>query len=228
MKRPTAPTEPALVSQDSPKELRNFYLDLLFFEDLHGSEDRDIETRARGLALLAEQFLYFHESGRVYTAEDLQFDLYGIRLMLGRFQRDAYHLQRLEWELADLESAGRLNPETRTLVWEKITGLGLRISSTLPRKTRVAAAFSLWMATFRPISIVAKEGRDSKLTGRFCAALNLWIATSFLQKFGRIASVQTDSSRERYDRALHDFTFRGVSLSSLEMFYCGIFREHGE
>jgi hypothetical protein len=54
--------------------------------------------------------------------------------------------------------------------------LGLRVSSDDPKKTRIAAVFSLWMCTFRPVSVRWEISKDDPRAPKLCAALNFWIA----------------------------------------------------
>ena len=77
----------------------------------------------------------------------VRFDDVKLKMMLTRFYRDAFgvaHFLRTMQTLIPAE-------ELRTQVLKEIERLSVRINSAKPRKTRVAAAFSLWMATFRPI-----------------------------------------------------------------------------
>ena len=110
----------------------------------------------------------------------------------------------------------------RESIKTEILNLGIRLGSNNPRKTRIAAVFSLWMSVFRPVSIEWEKSKDDKAAPKICAALNFWIAHSYLSKFGKI--VIGPECREHVNRIVHDFTFREVNLSSLEVLYSGIFR----
>ena len=100
----------------------------------------------------------------------------------------------------------------------------MHVTSDKPFKTRIAATFSLWMCAFRPVSLKYEKSKDDTNAAKFCAALNFWIATSYLSKFGDKELFVDARFKDHYKRVLHDFTYRNVNLSSLEMLYCGVFR----
>jgi hypothetical protein len=104
--------------------------------------------------------------------------------------------------------------------------LGLRITADEPRKTRIAAAFSLWMCVFRPVSIYPYHLIASANLELFCANLNYWLASTFLLKFpgSRIDLGNPEEEKIRLSRIQHDFTFREVGMSTMETLYSSIFR----
>ena len=158
--------------------------------------------------------------------ERIHIDYVGLTAMLKRFQRDAYGVKRF-CDLTDaLVADGKLDPAVRVVVVGEVRRLGLRITADKPRKTRVAAAFALWMCTFRPVSIDAYwlVGVEPTELEVFCASLNFWLAETFLCKFGRVEVGSGEDERILLERIKHDFTFRQVSLSTMETLFSSIFR----
>lgn len=199
------------------------YLNDLFREDADVHEAADLNRRADAFSALARCYL---ERDKVwcYREQDLRIDGHAVRLMLGRFQRDAFGVGRFFAHLDQLVASGKISKEVAPELRRKVMSLGLRVASDDPRKTRIAAVFSLWMCALRPVSVEfhgdpAKDGQAHK----FCAALNYWIASTYLRKFGRVSLGNQNNGPELMKRILHDFTFREVNLSSLEILYCGIF-----
>ncbi len=157
-------------------------------------------------------------------SEDIQMDYFALRLMLGRFYRDAYGMADFDSFLKGLEQSKKACSETVLEISQRAHHLGLRISSKEPRKTRIASTFSLWMATLRPCSISYKRSLNPEAANHFCAQLNFWIATTWLSKFGTVSLGNNAEDDQLRQRILHDFTFRSVSHSSLEMLYRGLFQ----
>jgi len=152
--------------------------------------------------------------------------------MLKKFQRDVYGVQGFRAYVKDLVLRRKLVTLTKDKVkaeeelMERVCDLGLRISAENPRKTRVAAAFSLWMCVYRPVYIDG-DGLDlhSNDLDLFCASFNYWLASTFLMKFGEVSLGKGKAEADiRMGRVRHDFTVRQVCLSTLETFYSAIFR----
>lgn len=155
---------------------------------------------------------------------DVHFDYLGLRAMLGRFGRDAFGVHRVKSTINAAVAAGKLDHAAGSEIWSAVANSGIRINSEKPRKTRIAAAFSLWMATFRPISLNMCVLEKQPKAPLFPAIVNFTIANTYLSKFGSFILENTDQHDEIVDRIFHDLTYRAVSLSSLEMLYCGVFR----
>jgi hypothetical protein len=160
------------------------------------------------------------------TKAALHTNYYALIELVNRFHRDAYGVAELTHELNQKQESGELT--ARTVVWfkQEIEALGVRINSADPKLTRKAAAFSLWMATFRPFSLRFGHSDEVKDPESFSAALNFWITSTFLSRDG-IGSIHLGGVQEKdkhLERVLHDFTYRDLTLSSLEFFYCGIFK----
>lgn len=157
----------------------------------------------------------------------IRFDYVGIISMLKRFQRDAYGVNRFEAIADQMVKDGKFSKETKEEILSQVQQLGLRITAESPRKTRVPAAFSLWMCVFRPISFDARklQGFPVEVLEVFCAMVNYFMATAYLSKFGttELGGTKRDES-VRLERIRHDFTCREVSFSTMETFYSAIFR----
>lgn len=152
----------------------------------------------------------------------LKFDEIGIAQFVARFHRDAYGVHNAICRLHEL----KIDPALVSTIEDIFADLSIRINSRDPKKTRVAAAFSLWLATIRPVffSGTSCPGVSKKEMLHFLAFLNLWIACLFLMKFGTVTTRDLPDFDERMERIGHDFTYRAINLSSLEVFYCSVFR----
>ena len=56
--------------------------------------------------------------------------------------------------------------------------------------------------------------------------MNFWLASTYLEKFGRVMLYELEDSDVRLDRIKHDFSCREVSFSTLETLYSSLFRCH--
>lgn len=150
----------------------------------------------------------------------IRFDDIKLEMMLRRFYRDAFGVAHFEATLRELCPDERM----RKKVLDEIKKLSVRINSNNPRKTRIAAAFSLWMATFRPIYLIEKPQQVIKGIWHLDASVNFYLATSYLELYGKINVGRAGKDRAtRLQRIFYDFTCRDLNLSSLEMMYCSIF-----
>jgi len=150
--------------------------------------------------------------------EFVRFDENKIQMMLKRFYRDAFGVSRFERVLTNRI----MDQELRRFIFSEVNRLSVRIGSPKPRKTRVAAAFSLWMATFRPIFLT--KSTDLPIVWKLDALINFFLATGYLRLYGNVKIGQAgNDKRVRQGRILYDFTVRDLNLSSLEMLYCSIF-----
>ena len=205
----------------TPDEVLQASLDSLFGADGDLTVKEQLDDRIAAFENLAGLFIAQQTK---YRFEDMQFDTVALRLMLGRFHRDAFGVHNLAAVLDTRVSENRIAADFATELLDRICGLGVRINTPRPMRTRVAAAFSLWMATFRPVCLTGGTALRDPGAARFCAALNFWIANQYLRKYGQVRVGTPEDAEKRYDRVHHDFTFRAVNLSSLEMLYCSVFQ----
>ncbi|NQT91690.1 MAG: hypothetical protein HQ559_02935 [Lentisphaerae bacterium] len=144
--------------------------------------------------------------------------------MFRRFARDAYGLRYFYEEIDRLSISPDDRARVKQLARQK---LGIRINSEKPRRTRVAAAFSLWLATMRPISFKTDgvEGTDNgDFVQEFCPLFNLWLVQKYLERFGTVQFGRGRDGALRIKHILQDLAYRQLSLSTLELIYCSIFR----
>ncbi len=167
--------------------------------------------------------------GESRLQEQIRVDGVKLGLCLKRFYRDAYGVARFCRWLESI-SPERLDVATRNDILDRVGDLGVRVNTRHPKKTRVAAVFSLWMSTLRPIYL--QSGGGGVLTERATrleATFNFWLVTNYLKNFGevRIGNDNDPEDRKlRLRRIWYDLTFRELGLSSLEMFYASIFVPH--
>ncbi len=203
-----------------PDEVLHASLDALFAPA--GDLTVEIELRDRAFAFenLAGLFASLQTP---FGFDDLHFDHAALRLMLARFHRDAFGLHNLDRRLDEWVAEGRINEPLKETLLECVCDLGIRINSPRPMRTRVAAAFSLWMTAMRPIALAGSAARGNPEAGKLGAGLTFWIAKQYLRKFGAIRMGSPADSAKRHERIHHDFTYRDINLSSLELLYCSIF-----
>jgi hypothetical protein len=144
-----------------------------------------------------------------------------LQMLIRRFHRDAFGTYRFFDKVQEICP----DPKQHEAIFNETELLSIRINSEKPRLTRIAAAFSLWMSTFRPIYLA---GLPSSPMPDLCwleADVNFYIATSYLGLYGAIEiGMEGEDRRIRLERIAYDFTFRDLNLSSLELLYCSIFR----
>jgi hypothetical protein len=171
--------------------------------------------------------LHFVEKRARSMFDYVFFDPVKIGLMLKRFCRDAYGVRRYTQMIESLKVERQITDEAATQIERVLSGLSIRINSDDPKKTRVAAAFSLWMSTMRPVFIQEIPDHQDRRLWRLEATINFWIACCYLEKFGDIqigTPGDVDDFDQRLRRIWYDLTFRGLNLSCLEMMYASIFR----
>lgn len=154
----------------------------------------------------------------------LVIDRCGLVQMLKRFQRDAHGVLAFHNKLNNLSDQD-ITSQTKARILADLKLVGIRINSTNPRKTRIAAVFSLWMAVFRPVFLRMDARSDAEAYKSFTAHLNLYIASRYLRKYGYIewGNNAHDASIRR-QHIWYDFTYRALNLSTLELMYCVLFR----
>jgi len=150
-------------------------------------------------------------------------DHFGASEAMMRFQRDVFGVQRLHKVIKQLN----LLENQQASLLGQLEKTGIRINSEDPWKTRIAASFALWMTTFRPISIIVdkapKEYEHSNLA-QLNGYVTHWICCAYLKQFGNVNHGDDPDAPQRLDRIHYDFTYRDLTLSSLEMLYCSLFR----
>lgn len=203
----------------------------LFDSRLDPSDPVQLATAAQAFANLVAHFLEgMHDPA---LSNSIAIDTAKLGLMLRRFYRDAYGVAKFTSWLDSL-SEEQVSTVTRDEIAQRLRGLGIRINTPQPRKTRVAAAFSLWMSTLRPIYLrETPELRRIRELGlaqrvwRLDATLNFLIATYYLKNFGEI-NIGKDADpvdrKIRLTRIWYDLTYRDLTLSSLELMYMSIFQ----
>lgn len=194
------------------------------FEPFEDSDDPvECQNAITGLLNLTGIYLETHGAVPLLKSNAIRCDTIGASEAIMRFQRDVWGLHRFYTQLKKL----KLPQKSEQTILEWADKLGLRINSEKPLKTRIAASFSLWMTTFRPISVdpekAAKFYKRQHLT--YCnASIVHWISCAFLDQYGKVNHGDDPDAGKRIERIRYDFTYRNLTLSSLEMLYCSIYR----
>lgn len=199
-------------------------LSVLFSPEIDTNNSDDIANAAAAYQNLAMRFIEMREHALL---DHVFFDPLRMALMLRRFHRDGFGVAHFHDFLENRVAQGLLSAGCKEEIKKGIRGLSIRINSELPRKIRIAAAFSLWALTLRPICIRKLGVVPSDRLWRLDATINFWIATEYLKKFGSIQIGVLNNHKDfqiRLNRVWYDFTFRAINLSSLEMMYSSIFR----
>jgi hypothetical protein len=224
MKNPKIPKRPIKSEVDD-------WFNTLFSSAVAGKEAEYYSKAGTAFQNLVFYYLDFHfrNAPKLFQQflEAVRFDGIGLTAMLKRFQRDAFGVSRFDALTDIMVKQEKLTKETKAEIFEQVKELGLRITAESPRKTRVPAAFSLWMCTFRPIyfDLSKLPGHDHARLETFCSMVNYWLTTTYLTKFGYIDLGGSSKEQDtRLNRVRHDFTCREVSFSTLETFYSAIFR----
>lgn len=156
----------------------------------------------------------------------LQFDFIGMWEMFNRHGRDAWGVKRFHSRTHSILTAIGVPEETFKTIVAELDRVGIRVNTINPRKTRIAAVLTLWMATFRPICLRSDAKlNDPKLATTFCAEFTFALCCMYLECFGEVVYGSTEKdATTRIQHVIHDLLCRSVSYSPLEMLYCGIFR----
>lgn len=158
----------------------------------------------------------------------LRFNELCIMETLKRFVRDAWGLRMFGLRVEGLFTKMEIPKAALDVVKaEASKNLGIRINTDTPRKTRVAAVFSLWMSTLRPIYIEGAQSTQADLgaTVRFCAAFTFAACCAYLEQYGSIVLGTTKNDIDtRTSHIVRDFHCRHLALSPLELLFCSIFR----
>jgi hypothetical protein len=169
--------------------------------------------------------MHFIETNAGWLFDRVAFDPVKMGLMLKRFYRDAFGVGRFLNQLPESEFSDAQIKK----IEEMLSKLSIRINSDDPRKIRIAAAFSLWACTMRPICVLQLPTNPDSRIWRLEATINFWIATQYLKIYGNIqigVPGDLDDFDTRLRRVWYDFTVRDINLSSLEMMYSSIFRPY--
>lgn len=153
---------------------------VLFDEHADSSDPQRIAESATAFQNLA---MHYIERNANWLIHDVVFDPIRLGLMLKRFYRDAFGVGLFCNYLTKEVKDGGLTEATKDAILNRLAELSVRINSNSPRKTRIAAAFSLWMATLRPICIKKTPRITDTRAWRLEATINFWIATRFLSQF---------------------------------------------
>lgn len=206
----------------SPSSDITLEIDHLFGADFVQDEPTIYNMSMGAFEALAR--FYAEQACQLYPRA-LSFDFIALRMMLARFGRDAYGMRYFDQYLA---RADFVHEQREDVLRTARARLGIRINSINPRKTRVAAAFALWLATLRPVFVEVsgiESAPEPAYAKNFCAGLNLWLCCTFLERFGRISFGEKEhDAKVRRGHIIYDFTYRHLSLSSLELFFCSVFR----
>lgn len=204
----------------------------LFKSDIDPNDPKDLSAAANAYSQLIGHYISgMHDP---LLPQIVGIDVIKLGTALKRFYRDSFGVSRFAtWVGA--QDPRILDASTKIILIDKLNELSIRINSSEPRKTRIAAAFTLWMTTFKPLcfreTALFSERRRSGLINndrlvKLDAKLTLLVATDYLKGFGDIvigSDQDPQDRRVRLHRVWHDFTFRDLTLSSLEFFYMSIY-----
>lgn len=153
-------------------------------------------------------------------------DYTAAQAMFARFQRDAFGVKYCHEYLETLVHDGEIDEVLEGRLHSQLEALGIRINTESPRRTKIAAVFSLWMSVFRPIRLkgLAYEGLTREDQVCFCATINFWMACMYLSLVGQVIIKTDDDGQTRSARIRHDLTYRALNLSSLEMLYMSVYK----
>lgn len=197
-------------------------LDAIF--EPFGDCDDPVECHNAIIGLTNLVGVYFEKHAKpLLKNKAIQCDSMGASEAIKRFQRDVFGVYRFQKLMQELEFSTR----EKDIVLHEAGKLGIRINSGTPLKTRIAASFSLWMTTFRPISINPQIAvQFYKLEQlRFCnAVVTHYISCAFLRQYGKVDHGIDEDADKRLERLRYDFTYRDLNLSALEMLYCSLYR----
>lgn len=195
------------------------------------STDLSIEENEENCATALQTLGHMYVRGAFPAAADsIDFDPLAITTLLARFQRDAFGMMRYEELLGRYCREGQISNRAHAVLVDELCSIGIRINSRNPRKTRIAAAFSLWFSVMRPLRLTVAEvpGLKERQLMTLGGSCNFWIASQYLHKFGTLELGEGEDKLERIDRIRYDLTVRDLNLSSLEMLYCSTFRPNEE
>lgn len=171
--------------------------------------------------------MHFIEKNNPELLGHVAFDPVRMNQMLRRFNRDAFGVGHFDSFLDEAVVSETISKAAADAIKGRLCGLSIRINSTSPRKTRIAAAFALWSSTMRPLCVLAMPSHPSPRLQRLQATITFWISTLYLEMWGEVQIGIPDNLEDlkiRLRRIWYDFTFRDLNLSSLEMMYASIFR----
>src|SRR5215204_2686577 len=96
-----------------------------------------------------------HAAGEINTGlpSKLQFDPVAMTSLMARFQRDAFGVYYYHRLIDDLVMSRKDMDGVAEILKGGLDNLSIRINAPNPFKTRVAAAFSLWVSACRPFTV---------------------------------------------------------------------------
>ena len=178
----------------------------LFSKDVDGRDVNDLRVCEYAFKNLA---MHCIESSWPQVKNLIRFDDLKLQLFVRRFHRDAYGTYHFTKALEQMCPDATL----RGAILREVERLSIRINSDKPRKTRIAAAFSLWLANFKPIYFAGLPSSPIPDLWRLEADVNFFIATSFLSLYGTIEiGTEGEDRKIRLERISYDFTFRDLNL----------------
>jgi hypothetical protein len=202
----------------------NECLDTLFDQSANSKDDNRILKSVHAYQFLTMEYVDQHTP---LLKNHIKFDNIKAVMMIKRFYRDAFGVGAFHSRIEEWIKEGGIHEKLKSKIHEELDGLGIRINSSLPKKTRIAAAFSLWATTFRPLILDTLPNAMGNRPWHLDALVSFWIAGSYLRRFGvvRIGDPTKDKkdADARLGRILYDFTYRDLNLSSLEFMYAFIF-----
>lgn len=109
-------------------------------------------------------------------------DHHRTQLMIKRFYRDVWGVHYCYAKLEELSKNGSITDEAKQSIFSLLPAVGIRINSEHPKKTRIAAAFSLWMSTMKPLAFSNKTPANFKsMLSELEARVNFAIVWRFLR-----------------------------------------------
>lgn len=182
-------------------------------------------------AILHISNIFLSRSGFIEAEKHVSYDLFSMKIAVERFQRDAFGVRNFQKYIEGKRNGEKISDECAQDVLQEIQKLGIRINTSSPRKTRIVAAFLLWMSTFRPISLVWNNDvlemlkKDKRDPSEISARVFWQICHAYLKQYGDLTLVKgEETSNVRLERIFRDLTVRNISLSSIELFMSGVFR----
>ncbi len=212
---------PRLTNQEVEENLRT-----LFEPTENPAEERTQTKAALAFLRLVSDLI---SRGYPWLEPHVKLDAVRVAIFIKRFYRDAFGIKQFFKLLDEEEISGNLHKSTHKKINDAFEDfLSVRINSAAPKKTRVVAAFSLWMSTIRPVCIINPKPDFLDGIWHLEPNLNFILAKNYLSRYGTVSLGDPVKdlldSEDRWWRIWYDFTYRAISLSSLEFMYAGIFR----
>jgi hypothetical protein len=203
------------------------YLRNIFEPDLSLDDNRWRFWAIESLIFFAREYA----KGAEESPDALKYDHFAMGQCLSRFVRDAYGVKRFNDRVTTELTRRGVDLSLLAFLGSEVAALGLRINSSDPRKTRIAAAFTLWMAVFRPVSVssVPPTFKDDVLMHTFCFEFTFSLARQYLCIYGETENhlgVDEKDREVRIANVVRALECRQLDLSTLETLFSGIFRPY--